>query len=237
MSGRPEGPPIDMDRYPLPIFPAGSKVFLAKFPASLAVDGNQFDNMSYEDNDKNATAQSVANVLRWRVVVDASGKEKNQSNARLVKWSDGSMHLFVGTTAMPVDVVDMKANHQYLYARCKGTIQQVAPIETRLVVRPPTVVTNRVRPFGQTARPKTKMVSTERTDSNRLEQLEKDRSNMNSQLESRARRRQQKISATSAAYDNDMDNVEGEVDSNRDERERLAEERLLKAKQGSKKKS
>jgi hypothetical protein len=37
------------------------------------------------------------NMIRWRVVTDATGAQTKESNARLVRWADGSVQLFVGT--------------------------------------------------------------------------------------------------------------------------------------------
>ena len=34
--------------------------------------------------------------FRWRKITDASGNETTQSNARIVKWSDGTQSLIVG---------------------------------------------------------------------------------------------------------------------------------------------
>ena len=39
----------------------------------------------------------VENTIRWRKVVDkTTGRETVQSNARVVKWSDGTQSLIVG---------------------------------------------------------------------------------------------------------------------------------------------
>lgn len=33
----------------------------------------------------------MENTIRWRTVQDADGNEKRESNAKIVKWSDGRL--------------------------------------------------------------------------------------------------------------------------------------------------
>ena len=40
-----------------------------------------------------------------------------ESNARLVRWSDGSMHLFVGSDALTADVKSMRNDKAHLFVR------------------------------------------------------------------------------------------------------------------------
>ena len=40
--------------------------------------------------------RTVIFPFRWRKITDASGNETTQSNARIVKWSDGTQSLIVG---------------------------------------------------------------------------------------------------------------------------------------------
>lgn len=44
----------------------------------------------------------VENTMRWREVVDDDGNVKKESNARMVKWSDGSYSLHLGSEIFDV---------------------------------------------------------------------------------------------------------------------------------------
>lgn len=44
----------------------------------------------------------VENTIRWRTVFDKDGNAVKESNARMVKWSDGSMSLHLGSEIFDV---------------------------------------------------------------------------------------------------------------------------------------
>ena len=44
----------------------------------------------------------VENTIRWRTVFDKEGNAVKESNARMVKWSDGSMSLHLGSEIFDV---------------------------------------------------------------------------------------------------------------------------------------
>lgn len=44
----------------------------------------------------------VENTIRWREVMDDDGNVKKESNARFVKWSDGSFSLHLGAEIFDV---------------------------------------------------------------------------------------------------------------------------------------
>lgn len=63
----------------------------------------------------------VENTIRWREVTDDEGNVLKESNARLVKWSDGSFSLHLGSEIFdvykqPLQVIKVK-NHRYM-SRC-----------------------------------------------------------------------------------------------------------------------
>jgi len=72
----------------------------------LSVEPRPFDAEYYEDEaeeddelDEEGRTRlklKVENTIRWRKITDASGNETTQSNARIVKWSDGTQSLIVG---------------------------------------------------------------------------------------------------------------------------------------------
>ena len=44
----------------------------------------------------------VENTIRWREVLDEFGDKKRESNTRLVRWSDGSLSLHLGSEIFDV---------------------------------------------------------------------------------------------------------------------------------------
>jgi len=44
----------------------------------------------------------VENTIRWREVFDNDGNVVKESNARVIKWSDGSMSLHLGSEIFDV---------------------------------------------------------------------------------------------------------------------------------------
>lgn len=83
-----------------------------KLPNFLSVDTRPFDQETYEDEideeetlDEEGRARlklKVENTIRWREVPDDEGHILKESNARLVKWSDGSYSLHLGSEIFDV---------------------------------------------------------------------------------------------------------------------------------------
>ncbi len=75
------------------------------------------------------------NVVRWRY--DAAGNA--ESNARFVRWSDGSLQLQVGTETLDVTPVDVSRDNGHLFVRVPppaSILAAQAPLGTRLTLRP-----------------------------------------------------------------------------------------------------
>ena len=59
----------------------------------------------------------VENTIRWRNVVDKDGNQQKESNARVVKWSDGSMSLHLGSEIFDIhkqQILGGDNNHLYI---------------------------------------------------------------------------------------------------------------------------
>ena len=76
------------------------------------------------------------NVIRWRKVIDADGSERVESNARFVKWSDGSVQLLLGDEVLGVSEQHVPGHNSYLYVRHQGLIQAQAHLHSKLVFKP-----------------------------------------------------------------------------------------------------
>lgn len=51
------------------------------------------------------------------------GEPKYESNARFVRWSDGSLQLLLGDEVLDTTEQDMAMDHHYLFVRHQGLIQ------------------------------------------------------------------------------------------------------------------
>ncbi|GAA5849204.1 hypothetical protein JCM8547_006477 [Rhodosporidiobolus lusitaniae] len=97
--------------------PAGGKVWHARMPGFLQIAVNPYDEESWQPEDlekeeemsqtqgedvkpkvkKSHGALPDENVVRWRWTRDELNNVIKQSNARIVRWSDGSLSLQLGT--------------------------------------------------------------------------------------------------------------------------------------------
>ncbi|KAF6023302.1 LEO1 [Bugula neritina] len=117
----------------------GESLNVAKLPNYLSVEPKPFDPEEYEteiddgvtDEEGRARLKSkVENTIRWRYVKDEAGNimtdefgEKiRESNARMVKWSDGSLSLHVGSEIFEISSVPIK-EHSHLYIRQGAVLQ------------------------------------------------------------------------------------------------------------------
>nr|4M6T_A Chain A, RNA polymerase II-associated factor 1 homolog, Linker, RNA polymerase-associated protein LEO1 [Homo sapiens] len=93
-------------------FQSGNDLYFVKLPNFLSVEPRPFDPQYYEDEfedeemlDEEGRTRlklKVENTIRWRIRRDEEGNEIKESNARIVKWSDGSMSLHLGNEVFDV---------------------------------------------------------------------------------------------------------------------------------------
>lgn len=77
----------------------GNQIHFVKFPNFLSVEPRPFDPETYEDEvdedeilDEEGRSRlklKVENTIRWRLGLDEDGNLKRESNAKIVRWSDG----------------------------------------------------------------------------------------------------------------------------------------------------
>ena len=129
MAAVPSADPVDFDLPVQPKPPSGAKLFLVRLPNILRFQPKPFDGESFDqDEDEGGEAGGkAANVIRWRETPSGD----RQSNARLVKWSDGSMTLHVGNEALTAKEIAMAEGSTHLYAKhknsaleCHGVLRQ-----------------------------------------------------------------------------------------------------------------
>ena len=90
----------------------GKEFHFVKLPNFLSVEPRPYDPETYEDEleeeetlDEEGRARlklKVENTIRWRTAFDKEGNAFKESNARMVKWSDGSLSLHLGSEIFDV---------------------------------------------------------------------------------------------------------------------------------------
>jgi len=126
----------------------GNDMHFVKLPNFLSVESRPFDPDNYEDEmdedslqqqdeeGRNRTKLKVENTIRWRMVQDEDGNPVRQSNARIVKWSDGSMSLHLGNEIFDVHKQPLQSDYNHLFIRQGTGLQGQAVFKTKLSFRP-----------------------------------------------------------------------------------------------------
>ncbi|XP_017574991.2 RNA polymerase-associated protein LEO1 [Pygocentrus nattereri] len=124
----------------------GSDLYFVKLPNFLSVEPRPFDPQYYEDEfedeemlDEEGRTRlklKVENTIRWRSRRDEEGNEVRESNARIVKWSDGSMSLHLGNEVFDVYKAPLQGDHNHLFIRQGTGLQGQAVFKTKLTFRP-----------------------------------------------------------------------------------------------------
>lgn len=132
----------------------GKSVHYVKLPNFLSVETRPFDPITYEDEidedevlDEEGRTRcklKVENAIRWKVVRDEEGNEvkdelgnvKRESNARVVKWSDGSMSLHLGGEIFDIHTMPIQGDFNHLFMRQGTGLQGQCIFKTKLSFRP-----------------------------------------------------------------------------------------------------
>ena len=125
----------------------GKESHFVKLPNFLSVDTHPYDPSWYEDEiDEDETCDDegrarmklkVENTIRWRNVSDADGNMSKESNARIIKWSDGSMSLHLGSEIFDIHKQQLlSGDNNHLYIRQGIGLQGQTVFKTKLTFRP-----------------------------------------------------------------------------------------------------
>ncbi|XP_036157483.1 RNA polymerase-associated protein LEO1 isoform X3 [Myotis myotis] len=124
----------------------GNDLYFVKLPNFLSVEPRPFDPQYYEDEfedeemlDEEGRTRlklKVENTIRWRIRRDEEGNEIKESNARIVKWTDGSMSLHLGNEVFDVYKAPLQGDHNHLFIRQGTGLQGQAVFKTKLTFRP-----------------------------------------------------------------------------------------------------
>uniref|UniRef100_A0A0M3I890 RNA polymerase-associated protein LEO1 n=1 Tax=Ascaris lumbricoides TaxID=6252 RepID=A0A0M3I890_ASCLU len=120
-------------------------LYFVKFPNFLSIEPRPFDHEHYEDEfdedeqmDEEGRARlklRVENTIRWRYAFDEGGNIVKLSNSKIVRWSDGTMSLFLGSEAFDVQVQPMQHDN-HLFMRQGAGLQGHAVFKEKLTFRP-----------------------------------------------------------------------------------------------------
>ncbi|KAM0865339.1 hypothetical protein ACQ4PT_043330 [Festuca glaucescens] len=102
----PVGPPLHLVVPHIPPPGQPDRMNVIKVSNIVGIDPKPFNPKTYVEEDAFITGESEGkkrihlNVVRWRMAKNADGTESPESNARVVKWKDGSMQLLIGTSTI-----------------------------------------------------------------------------------------------------------------------------------------
>lgn len=147
--GREELPEVTINaEIPRLIADLGKEFNFVKFPNFLSVETHPFDPNTHEDEideedllddeGKGRLKLKVENTIRWRTVLNPkTQEEKQESNARIVRWSDGSSSLYLGSEIFDIHKQEMiQGENNHLFVRQGVGLQGQAVFRTKLSFRP-----------------------------------------------------------------------------------------------------
>merc|ERR1719370_1263592 len=124
----------------------GKELYFVKLPNFLSVDCKPFDPETYEDeieDEENPDEEGrerlklkVENTIRWRQSFDSEGKAFKESNARIVRWSDGSTSLHLGSEIFDIQKLPLAGDFNHLFIRQGTGLQGQAIFRNKLSFRP-----------------------------------------------------------------------------------------------------
>jgi len=135
------GPAEQLEYVQLPKPPPDSKLHYVRLPNILGLETKPFDPLTYEvrnleEMEDEAKKIMLPEAIRWKYATSSEGKIDRESNARFVRWSDGSLQLFVGSEAYDVTVQDISQDNNYLFVRQKQFIKCHGNFQSKLIFRP-----------------------------------------------------------------------------------------------------
>lgn len=123
--------------------PTTKEFILLTIPKVVGTDPERYDPETFDyrrvlDNlppFQREYTQGIESMIRWKVVIDPqTGEEKKVSNSRIVHWSNGDIHLQVGTQYFPLSVKGTKLeadkSTDYLFFSSSGLYFHVGNIVT-----------------------------------------------------------------------------------------------------------
>ncbi|CAP26298.2 Protein CBG06074 [Caenorhabditis briggsae] len=122
--------------------------YYVRMPNFLSVATHPFDPQHYEEDEDDDQAKMdeegrtrlklrVENTLRWRIRKDENGEEIRESNAKIVKWEDGTMSLYLGNEIFDVTLMPLNVNNlPHLYVSQPNMMSAQHVLTHRMNFRP-----------------------------------------------------------------------------------------------------
>ncbi|PIA63062.1 hypothetical protein AQUCO_00200829v1 [Aquilegia coerulea] len=148
---KPVGPPLELE-IPLRAPPAHpEKMNMIKVSNIMGIDPKPFDPKTYVEEDMFVTDESGSkkrirlenNIVRWRHIRKPDGTRSRESNARFVKWSDGSLQLLIGNEVLDISVQEAQHDQAHLFLRHgKGILQSQGRLQKKMRFMPSSLSSN-----------------------------------------------------------------------------------------------
>lgn len=110
-----------------------TELHLAKLSNILGLEPKPFDPSTFQLDEDHHDSQAT---IRWRWASNAQGNLKKESNARIVRWSDGSAQLFLGEDVLEVKEIDISDDNNYVFARHSNLMQGMGQLLQKTVFHP-----------------------------------------------------------------------------------------------------
>ncbi|XP_048329683.2 protein LEO1 homolog [Ziziphus jujuba] len=148
---KPVGPPLELE---IPLRPPPArpdKMNMIKVSNIMGIDPKPFDPKTYVEEDTFVTDESGSkkrirlenNIVRWRTVKNPDGTTSRESNARFVRWSDGSLQLLIGNEVLDISVQDAQHDQAHLFLRHqKGILQSQGRLLRKMRFMPSSLSSN-----------------------------------------------------------------------------------------------
>ncbi|KJE90904.1 hypothetical protein CAOG_02136 [Capsaspora owczarzaki ATCC 30864] len=114
---------------------------LVKLPNFISIDNNEFIPSEYQPREAGADEGDhirldVENTIRWRSVDDGAGGAERESNARLVRWSNGTQSLFLGSEVFDIADKNILADNNHLFEVLPQYLIAHAVVDSRFIFKP-----------------------------------------------------------------------------------------------------
>uniref|UniRef100_A0A7N0ZY05 RNA polymerase-associated protein LEO1 n=1 Tax=Kalanchoe fedtschenkoi TaxID=63787 RepID=A0A7N0ZY05_KALFE len=140
---------LDIPLRPPPATP--DKMNIIKVSNIMSIDPKPFDPKTFQEDDVFVTDEGGSqkrirlenNTVRWRIIKNRDGTESYESNARFVKWSDGSLQLLIGNEVLDISVQDAQHDQSHLFLRHgKGILQSQGRLLSKMRFMPSSLSSN-----------------------------------------------------------------------------------------------
>nr|GEU29683.1 protein LEO1 homolog isoform X1 [Tanacetum cinerariifolium] len=148
---KPVGPPLELG---IPLRPPPShpeKMNIIKVSNIMGIDPKPFDPKTFVEEDAFVADESgntkrirlENNIVRYRAVRNPDGTKSYESNARFVRWSDGSLQLLIGNEVLDISTQDAQHDQAHLFLRHeKGILQSQGRILKKMRFMPSSLTSN-----------------------------------------------------------------------------------------------